>query len=76
METFCDNNQAIIALNESCNSNEDILQKLLSFSTQSIIGKLYLFFYIFDQLIVKDVLQLSKMKKESKKLALMKSLNG
>jgi hypothetical protein len=76
VETFCDNNQAIIALNESCNSNEDILQKLLSFSTQSIIGKLYLFFYIFDQLIVKDVLQLSKMKKESKKLALMKSLNG
>jgi membrane-bound metal-dependent hydrolase YbcI (DUF457 family) len=32
-------------------------KKLLSFSSQSIIGKLCLFFYIFDQLIVKDVLQ-------------------
>jgi hypothetical protein len=49
-------------------------KKLLSFLSQSI-GKLCLFFYISDQLIVKDVLQWSKMKKESKKIALMKSLN-
>ncbi len=31
MEIFCDNYQVIIALNESGNSNEDILQKALEF---------------------------------------------
>jgi hypothetical protein len=35
VEIFCDNYQAIIALNESSNSNEDILQKARVFQVKA-----------------------------------------
>ncbi len=51
MEIFCDNYQAIIALNESGNSNEDILQKALEFfkSKHRKIVFVFLHFLLVDR---------------------------